>query len=268
MAKRSKPDPDTIGVTEQHWDPVRYQREAGFVADLGLPVLELLAPKSGERILDLGCGDGKLTKRLADMGCDVLAQDFSADQVAAAKQRGLKAEVQDGQTLPGRKDLHGQFDAVFSNATLHWLKRDPAAAIDGVWHCLRPGGRFVAEFGGHGNVAAVRTALHSALRHRGIDPLACDPWYFPSAEAYRKLLEARGFRVEEIAIIPRPTPLPGDFGGWLDTFADSFLASLEPEQRPKVRSEVVELAQPMLQADDGTWILDYVRLRFKAVRDG
>src|SRR5512142_2028530 len=138
----------------QTWDPERYARNARFVADLGMPVVELLAPKSGERILDLGCGDGALTEKLVAMGCTVVGVDGSAEQVAAARARGLDCHVMDGEQLT----FNNEFDAVFSNAALHWMKRADAV-IAGVWRALKPGGRFVAECGGHGNIKAIETAL-------------------------------------------------------------------------------------------------------------
>src|SRR5690348_9278161 len=174
-------------IVEQHWDPARYQRNAGFVAALGQPVVELLAPRMDERILDLGCGDGALSVVLAQRA-RVTAVDASADQVAAARSRGLDAHVADGTRL----GYAAEFDAVFSNAALHWM-RDPDAVIDGVWRALKPGGRFVAECGGAGNVAHVLAALLAALARRGVDGCPSIPWYFPTVEDYRARLEKRGF---------------------------------------------------------------------------
>src|SRR5579859_7306931 len=170
-------------VVEQRWDPGRYRENAGFVAVLGEPLLDLLAPKPGERILDLGCGDGALTRKIAAVA-RVVAVDASADQVQAARARGLDAHVMDGTRL----GFEREFDAVFSNAALHWM-RDPDAVIDGVWRALKPGGRFVAECGGAGNVAAVREALCRAVARRGVDGHAVSPWYFPSVDEYQGRLE-------------------------------------------------------------------------------
>ncbi len=139
----------------QHWEAQRYARNARFVADLGQPVVELLAPLPGERILDLGCGDGPLTRKLVELGCSVVGVDAGPDMIRAAREMGLDAHVVDGHELAFARE----FDAVFSNAALHWMKRDPQAVIAGVARALRPGGRFVGEMGGHGNVAAIVTAL-------------------------------------------------------------------------------------------------------------
>jgi trans-aconitate methyltransferase len=245
----------------QTWDPVLYARNARFVSELGAPVLDLLAPRAGERVLDLGCGDGVLTRRLVELGCDVVAIDASAAQVDAAKARGLDARVMDAESLT----FEGQFDAVFSNAVLHWIGRADAM-IAGVYRALRPGGRFVAECGGHGCVRTIRQALVAALDRRGYDGAACVPWYFPTPGDYATRLERAGFRVDSIALIDRPTPLPGDVIGWLETFAQAFLAVLPAAERPAYLADVRAQLEPVLRDAAGTWIADYVRLRFVATK--
>ena len=245
----------------QTWDPERYARNARFVADLGAPVVELLAPRRGERILDLGCGDGALTERLVDLGCRVVGVDASTAQIAAARARGLDARVASGESL----DFDDEFDAVFSNAALHWMRRADAV-IDGVWRALAPGGRFVAECGGDGCVATIVEALSVALARRGHDARAANPWYFPTVADYRARLEARGFVVTSIALIPRPTPLPGDVTGWLETFAESFTGVLPESERAAFLAEVQEALRPALCDDEGRWTADYVRLRFAATK--
>jgi SAM-dependent methyltransferase len=242
----------------QTWDPQRYERNAGFVSVLGGPVVELLDPQPGERILDLGCGDGRLTEQLVAAGCEVVGVDGSAQQVAAARGRGLEARVADARSLPFERE----FDAVFTNATLHWVK-PPEAAVASVARALRPAGRFVGEFGGRGNVAAVRRGLYAALAERGLDGPAIDPWYFPAPDEYGELLTTHGFEVESIALIPRPTPVPTDVICWLETFGETFTNTLpEPERRPFLE-EVRDSLRGDLEGPDG-WSIDYVRLRFRA----
>jgi SAM-dependent methyltransferase len=245
----------------QTWDPRRYAENARFVSDLGAPVLELLAPRAGERVLDLGCGDGPLTRRLVEAGCQVVGIDSSPEQVASARALGLDARCIDGTAL----DFHEEFDAVFSNAALHWM-RPPDQVARRVLASLRPGGRFVGELGGAGCVAKIRGAIHLALRERGVDPLSVDPWYFPSDLEYRRLLEAAGFVVDKIALIPRPTPLPTDVRGWLETFAGSFFGALAASERSHFLDEVCVALRPLLCDADGKWTADYVRLRFHATK--
>jgi trans-aconitate methyltransferase len=251
-------------ASSQTWDPQTYARNARFVSDLAGPVVELLAPRAGERILDLGCGDGVLTAKLAELGCDMVGVDASPAQVEAARAIGLDARVMDGEGLA----FDSEFNAVFSNAALHWMKHDPDAVIAGVWHALRPGGRFVAEMGGDGNVAKMKTALVKALARRGIDAEALNPWYFPTVEDYCARLRQAGFKVDYAALIPRPTELPGDLGGWLGAFAQSFTAALTPHQRPAFVAEVQAALKPQLCDLQGRWWADYVRLRFRAIKPG
>lgn len=248
----------TISHT-QDWNPEQYARNARFVSDLGQQVIELLAPRHGERILDLGCGDGALTIKLLDCGCEVVGVDSSQEMVAAAQRLGLDARVMDGQAL----QFDNEFDAVFSNAALHWMK-EPEAVIAGVWRSLKPGGRFVGEFGGYGNVASIVTAMEAALAARGFT--VPSPWFFPCPREYRKLLEAIGFVVQTIDLIPRPTPLPGDVSGWLETFAQPCTATLPADERPGFIAEVVEALRPVLCDANGNWEADYVRLRFSATK--
>jgi trans-aconitate methyltransferase len=245
----------------QTWDPERYARNARFVSDLGMPVVELLAPRPGERILDLGCGDGVLTRKLVEVGCEVVGVDGSPSQIEAAKRLGLDARVMDAQ----RSEFDSEFDAVFSNAALHWM-RQPDAVIAGAWRALKPGGRFVAECGGHGCIARIESALKAALGRRGLDGASVNPWYFPTTEDYRERLESRGFKVDYIALIPRPTPLPGDISDWLETFCESFLSLLPEGERAGYIEEVREVLRPELCDSHGRWTADYVRLRFSARR--
>ena len=245
----------------QNWDPETYAEHGRFVSDLGAPVSDLLDPRPGERILDLGCGDGALTERLRQAGCSVVAIDSSPEQVWAALQRGLDARIIDAEELP----FDAEFDAVFSNAVLHWV-RDVERLLQGVRRSLKPGGRFVGEFGGDGNVASIREALAAALAERGIDCAAVDPWYFPTPDAYRLRLDRYGFSVASIRRFPRPTPLSGDIVHWLEVFAQPFLTAVPAAARPALLRDVRARLEPRIRTAGGVWVVDYVRLRFAAVR--
>jgi trans-aconitate methyltransferase len=223
--------------------------------------VDLLAPKPGEKILDLGCGDGVLTKKLADLGCDVVAVDSSLPQIEAARKLGLNAYAISGEDLQYKEE----FDAVFSNAVLHWIKRADVM-LAAVCRSLKPGGRFVAECGGHGCVRKIQTGLVQALDRRGIDGEARIPWYFPTPGDYATRLERAGFRVDSMALIPRPTPLPGDIIGWLETFALNFFEGFSDEARSNYLHEVRMALEPQLRDADGIWVADYVRLRFAATK--
>ena len=241
----------------QTWDPKAYDNDARFVSDLGMGVVDLLDPQPGERILDLGCGDGALSIEIAARGADVVGVDASEDMVRAARERGVDAHVIDGRRL----SFDDEFDAVFSNAALHWM-REPDEVIDGVARALRPGGRFVAEMGGHGCVAAVITALLAVLDRHGIDGRKRIPWYFPTPDDYGARLERAGFTVDTMLHFPRPTPLPGDVIAWLNVFAGPFFS--DGEDRASLTAEVAELLRPTLRDEQGRWTVDYVRLRFAA----
>jgi SAM-dependent methyltransferase len=249
------------GMSRQTWDPNDYRRNASFVPELGAAVLELLAPRDGEHILDLGCGDGQLTRRIAEAGAHVVGVDSSPEMVAAARALGLDAHLMSGDAL----SFEERFDAVFSNAALHWMK-DHDAVFAGVRRALKPGGRFVGELGGFGNVAAIVTALHATLRHRALDFRAVYPWNFPTAEHFGARLAAHGFAVVSCVLIPRPTLLPSGMEAWVETFARVVLGSATDLERAELQREVRDLLEPALRTPDGTWFADYVRLRFAAAR--
>ena len=249
-----------IETPSQEWNSSRYDKNARFVSDLGEPLVDLLAPQPGERILDLACGDGVLTEKIIARGAELVGVDGSADMVAAARKRGIDARVVDAYQL----NFTSEFDAVFSNAALHWMKRDPDAVIQGVRRALKPGGRFVAEMGGHGNVAAITVALCATIEKYGAKGEAMIPWYFPSADEYRQRLERAGFRTDYIELIPRPTPLPTGMRGWLETFVIPFTNSVPKEARSEFLNEVTDRLRPVLCDASGHWTADYVRLRFQA----
>ena len=248
-------------MTSQTWNPADYDRNARFVTNLGSGVVELLAPRPSERILDLGCGDGPLTKKLQDLGCQVVGVDSSPEFIEAAKKLGLDARLMDGQAL----NFNGDFDAVFSNAALHWMKDQPKV-IAGVWKALKPGGRFVAEMGGKGNIAGIESALRKVLQEHVLGHLRTEINFYPTAEEYRALLENQGFKVTAINHFSRPTPLPKDMKAWLNTFRKSVIESVPENLRGVVLEEVQEALRPTHCDAQGRWTADYVRLRFAAVK--
>lgn len=245
----------------QTWDPHQYEQHGAFVHQLAGGVLDWLAPKASERILDLGCGDGQLSNRIVAAGASVAGLDSSPQMVAAAQALGVEAIVGDAEALPFESH---SFDAVFSNAALHWV-RDHDAMLNGARRVLRPGGRFVAEFGGFGNIAAIRVAMRAAIEKFGFDGSKDDVNYYPTPQIYTRRLEQHGFTVERMALIPRPTPLPeSGMSGWIKTFRRGVLESLPEDVRGKIVEEAVRLLAPALKDEEGNWIADYVRLRFIA----
>lgn len=249
------------GPDGQRWDPERYRSQGGFVAELGRPLLALLAPRAGERVLDLGCGEGRLTAEIAATGAQVIGIDASAEQVAAARDLGLEAHLGDGAALPFPD---AAFDAAFSNAALHWM-RDIDAVLAEVARVVVPGGRFVAEMGGAGNVANIVGVLATALARRGIDLRATEfPWIFPTPGDFRALLQRAGFEVCDMEHFARPTELPADIAGWLHTFAESFLNAVPERERDAFIAEVADSLALALRRPDGRWVADYVRLRVTA----
>lgn len=241
------------------WDPRDYAANAAFVPAMGAPVLALLDPRPGEHILDVGCGDGVLTAKIVDAGAIVVGVDASAAMIEAAQARGLDARLMDCQALAFGPD----YDAAFSNAALHWML-DKAAVAQGVFRALKPGGRFVGEMGGYGNIARLRAALNAELAERGYPLPAADPQWYPTPEAFADIYAAAGFTDIEARLIPRPTPLPTGVTGWLRTFRAGFMdvAQVPDDQQPIVAQAVEDRLAPAFRQPDGTWTADYVRLRF------
>lgn len=249
------------------WDASLYDDRHSFVWKLGGDLLELLAPVTGERILDLGCGTGALAAAIAERGTEVLGIDSSPEMVEQARRRyrELRFEVADGRDF----SFPWQFDAVFSNAALHWMS-PPERVVESVWRALRPGGRLVAEFGGKGNVAGILDALRTALRAEGYPACAeVNPWYFPSISEYAGLLEAREMSVRYAELLDRPTRLEeGEMGlrNWLRMFAGAFLVRVPGDSHEGLLRTVEDSLRPSL-FHDGAWYADYRRLRLLAVRE-
>lgn len=245
------------------WSPEDYAAHAAFVPGMAGAAVALLAPRPGERILDLGCGDGALTAELAGAGVEMVGLEADPAMAAAARARGLEVISGDGQAL----DFEGVFDAVFSNAALHWMPDQDAVAA-GVFRALKPGGRYVGECGGFLNVAAIRTAIRAALASAGHDPDAAGGQVYQSAEDFVARHESAGFVDVEASLHQRVTPLPTGIRGWLTTFRAGFLdaAGVTEEAREPLVAEIESLLRPVLTDREGNWFADYVRLRWRALK--
>jgi trans-aconitate methyltransferase len=254
--------------TNHTWDAKHYDDRIGFVSRLGMGLIELLKPGQGERILDLGCGTGDLAQEISRSGAIVAGMDYSDEMIEAARRKypALSFRVANAEQFRLEQDEQ-PYDAVFSNAALHWMLR-PEKVISSVWHALRPGGRFVAEFGGSGNVSRIVKALTEQLDESGEDWKPRYPWYFPTVGEYAPLLEKHGFEVRYAELYDRPTPLgDGEDGmrNWLRAFAGSLLGGPDNERRETVIGRSIESLRPELYRS-GEWFADYRRIRVAAVK--
>lgn len=249
---------------KQNWDAELYEARHSFVWQLAAGVLELLAPKPGERILDVGCGPGQLTHKIAVAGATVIGVDASPEMIGQARQNfpALTFSLQDVTKMT----FQAEFDAVFSNATLHWV-RDAQCAARSIAAALKPGGRFVAEFGGSRNVFAIESTVRRVLE-RYAPGVPDSPLYFPTIGQYAAVLETEGLEVQFAQLFDRPTPLEGENGmeNWIRQFEWFCFEAVEPAQRTKSLYEIIEELRPALYRDH-TWYADYRRLRVLAVKN-
>ncbi|MEH2350681.1 MAG: methyltransferase domain-containing protein [Nostoc sp.] len=256
---------NNLSIPKNYWDATLYEDKHAFVWQYGEDLLKFLNPQPGESILDLGCGTGQLTEKIAQAGAEVMGVDYASEMIEKARENypHIRFEVADAREFQVDKPL----DAVFSNAVLHWVK-EADSAIASIHKSLKPGGRFVAEFGGKGNVLAIATALESALEAINISAQALNPWYFPSIGEYASLLEQQGFDVIHAMLFPRPTPLAeGEAGmaNWIQMFASPFFAGLSGEQQIQVIRVVEKYLKPTLY-QQGVWTADYRRIRIVAIK--
>lgn len=253
-------------ISQNQWNADLYDSKHSFVSRLGTDLVELLSPQSGERILDLGCGTGHLIYKIANSGAEVAGVDSASTMIVQARTHypNLSFDVVDATNL----QFTEQFDAVFSNAVLHWIK-EPEKVLAGVWQALRPGGRFVAEFGGKGNVKAITTAIYNAIRTAGysIDE-SLNPWYFPSIGEYGTLLKQQGLELTFSTLFARPTPLEdGEKGlhNWIKMFADSFFQAIPVDKQTSILSDIENQLRPTFYRNS-TWFADYRRIRVIAIK--
>ena len=248
------------------WNSELYQSSHPFVWQFGRDLLNMLAPKAGERILDLGCGTGQLTADIANSGAEVVGLDLSAEMIAAASANFPRLRFELGDIAAA--NYSSEFDAVFSNAALHWV-RDQNAAIHAIARALKPGGRFVFEMGGRCNIQQIWSAAIQALSAMGVkDPEKLSPWFYPSIGEYAPMLESRGLLVTFAVLFDRPTPLEGGEQGlraWLEMFGMFASNVLRPQQREELMQRIEAITRPTL-FHDGQWTVDYKRLRMIAVK--
>jgi len=255
-----------LQTSKDNWNANLYDQSHSFVSKYGNSLVELLAPKEGERILDLGCGTGDLAKKLDGQGVTVVGIDKSENMIAQAKNKypTIHFSVKDATNL----EYMNEFDAVFSNATLHWVK-PPSKALACIYESLKIGGRFVAEFGGKGNVQLITNEIVKQITNEGIEfQSEHNPWYYPSIGQYAALMEEIGFRVTFAQHYDRPTPLEGEDGlsNWIHMFGSQFFTGIEEEQRLKIIAKIEDALRPVLY-QEGAWVADYKRIRVIGVKE-
>ena len=245
-------------VLNKNWDAELYEARHAFVWQFGESLIELLAPAAGEHILDLGCGPGQLTARIAERGASVLGLDAAPEMIGQARQNypHLHFVLQNAAVM----EFSCEFDAIFSNAALHWML-DASAVANRMYRALRKGGRLVAEFGGKGNIRDIENAVET-VRTKYVPGIGPSRRYYPSVGEYSTLLETQGFEVRFAHLFDRPTPLEGENGmqNWIEQFSGFHFDSLAPAVRKQAILETVELLRPSLYRNGG-WYADYRRLR-------
>jgi len=243
---------------KDNWDPEKYDKHARFVSDLAMDLIELLELKGDERVLDVGCGDGALSSEIRKKAKDLIGIDQSPQMVKKAIQNGINAKVLDICDM----DFRDEFDAVFSNAALHWVKCQEKA-LQNINRSLKNGGIFVAELGGSGNVETILSAIKKVFKKYGKDFQS--PWYFPTPSHYKRLLEKSGFAVKHIELFKRDTKI-NDIENWLEVFAKGIASKLDEKERPYFIKDTKEILLDSPLYKNGKWCADYVRLRVKAVK--
>jgi trans-aconitate methyltransferase len=248
------------------WKTELYDNKLGYVSEFGKEVVELLNPTHGEKIFDLGCGTGDLANEISKKGATVTGMDISTEMVGKARKKYPDINFFIGNAEEFQFDE--SFDAVFSNAALHWMK-NARQVVKCVWNVLNNGGRFVAEFGGHGNVETIIKATSEVLyEDYGIDAVKLNPWFFPSIAEYSTLLEQQGFHVTYAVHFDRPTKMEDGENGlnhWLTGLADDFFKEIAEEEKRFVFEKIATKSRKDL-FQNGSWYVDYKRIRIRAIK--
>lgn len=248
-----------------NWNATLYDNSHAFISTFGENLVDMLAPTQGEKILDLGCGTGDLAEKLTEKGAIITGIDQSSNMITQAQEKypHIDFQVKNANNL----DFYEAFDAVFSNAALHWIKT-PQDVIRSVYNALKPGGRFVAEFGGYGNIAPILKAILRQAEEEG-EQISNDtiPWYFPSIGEYTSLLEEQGFLVTYALLHDRPTALAGEEGlrNWLSMFTGDFFSGIDTEKQAKIITAIEDELKPIL-FDGKDWIAPYRRIRVCCIK--
>ncbi len=245
------------------WDPEHYDAHGRFISRYGLELLDWLAARPGERILDFGCGDGFITQEIAKTGANVVGVDLDPNMVDATRSRGLEAQLIDGAAL----SFDAEFDAVYSNSVLQWIKQ-PEPALEAIARALKPGGRFVVDVAGLGNLAAILVAMRAVGDELGGDPDLAFPFYAPTTPEFTALLRAKSFEIKRSETSPRYTALPSDLWNWIGSIFHPFFSQFDETVNETARKRVLELLEPVLRDASGQWHIDHVRVRVEARRAG
>ncbi len=248
-------------MNPENWNAEQYQKQLSFVTELGTQVFDLLAPQSNEIILDLGCGDGRLTSKISKHSKDVIGIDTSQDMINAAKKRGVNAILMNGDSI----SYKNTFDAVFSNAALHWMSNQ-RNVLKGVHNALKLGGRFAGEFGGNGNLRTITSAMKMTINQHPKYGEWKNTCVFPTKSEYKALLEEHGFKVSTIKLISRPTTLKTDISEFIKIFSKHLIRTIDERYESDFINDVINVIQPSLFTSETGWQLDYVRLRFLAYK--
>lgn len=238
-----------------------FKNKENFIADLAAPILDMLQPQAGEEILDLGCGDGSLTLEIKKSGANVQGVDLNTDKIQKAREKGIDASVVNITQIA----FENKFDAIFSNAVLNWVKNQ-SHAINNVHRALKNGGRLIAEFGGDGNIKTISDAMQEVFAKNSNFGTFQNPWYYPSAQEYKTLLEESGFKVESCELVSRPTRVV-NMDQWLDAFAAGIISHLTSEEKADFKEQVKNILKDKIYTKEDDWTLDYVRLRVKAIKN-